>query len=98
MVTLASALDQLDATRAELLSLLAGLDEAALNRKGLVGDWSVKNVLAHLAAWKTGWCRRCRRASPPAPRQTSFASAPRMKTASTRPRSPSARSWPPTSS
>lgn len=52
MVTLASAIDQLDATRTELLSLLAGLDEAALDRKGLVGDWSVKNVLAHLAAWE----------------------------------------------
>ena len=39
-------------TRAELLSTLAGLDAATLARKGVVGDWSIKNILAHLAAWE----------------------------------------------
>ena len=29
-----------------------GLDEAALDRKGVIGDWSIKNVLAHIAAWE----------------------------------------------
>jgi hypothetical protein len=46
------ALEDLARIRAELLDTIAGLDEAALDRKGAVGDWSVKNVLAHLAAWE----------------------------------------------
>ena len=39
-------------TRAALLDVIAGLDEAALDRKGVVGEWSIKNVLAHIAAWE----------------------------------------------
>jgi hypothetical protein len=38
--------------RMELLALIAGLPDAELNRKGVVGEWSVKNVLAHLTAWE----------------------------------------------
>ena len=52
MVTLDDALGQLSATRAELLALLEGLSEAALDRKGMIGDWSIKNLLAHIAAWE----------------------------------------------
>lgn len=44
--------EELAQARAELLALLAGQDEAALERKGLAGDWSAKNVLAHLVAWE----------------------------------------------
>ena len=43
---------ELSRTRAELLGVIAGLDEAALDRKGVVGEWSIKNVLAHIAAWE----------------------------------------------
>jgi len=46
------ALAELSRTRAELLGTIAGLDEATLDRKGVVGDWSIKNVLAHIAAWE----------------------------------------------
>jgi len=46
------ALDELAHTRAELLAAIGGLDEAALDRKGVIGDWSIKNVLAHIAAWE----------------------------------------------
>ena len=46
------ALADLEQTRGELLQLLSGMDEATLNRKGAVGEWSIKNVLAHLAAWE----------------------------------------------
>jgi uncharacterized damage-inducible protein DinB len=53
MSTLNSALAELSRTRAELLDAIKGLDEAALDRKGAVGDWSVKNVLAHIAAWES---------------------------------------------
>jgi hypothetical protein len=52
MDTLSGALAELSRTRAELLGAIGGLDEAALDRKGVVGDWSVKNVLAHIAAWE----------------------------------------------
>jgi DinB superfamily len=52
MVTLAHAIEQLDTTRAELLELIDGIDQAALDRKGVLGAWSVKNMLAHIAAWE----------------------------------------------
>jgi len=45
-------LDDLGRTRTALLDTIAGLDEDTLERKGLVGDWSIKNVLAHIAAWE----------------------------------------------
>jgi DinB family protein len=41
----------LEAGRRALLELIASVPEAILDRKGVVGDWSIKNVLAHLAAW-----------------------------------------------
>jgi uncharacterized damage-inducible protein DinB len=44
--------EELSRTRAALLDTLAGLDEQALERKGVVGEWSIKNVLAHIAAWE----------------------------------------------
>src|SRR5262245_61816790 len=46
-------LEELAHTRATLLDALAGLDEAALDRKGVVGEWSIKNALAHIAAWES---------------------------------------------
>jgi hypothetical protein len=52
MSELAQALAELERTRSELLAALAGLDEAALDRKGIVGEWSIKNVLGHIAAWE----------------------------------------------
>src|SRR5215207_11332035 len=52
MTTLSDALAELGRTRAELLAAISGLDEAALDRKGTVGNWSIKNVLAHIAAWE----------------------------------------------
>jgi uncharacterized protein (TIGR03083 family) len=45
-------LEELARTRAALIDAIAGLDEDALDRKGIVGEWSVKNVLAHIAAWE----------------------------------------------
>ena len=35
-----------------MLSIIAGLDQTTLDRKGVVSDWSIKNVLAHIAAWE----------------------------------------------
>jgi uncharacterized protein (TIGR03083 family) len=45
-------LEELGHTRTALLATIAGLDEDALERKGVVGDWSIKNALAHIAAWE----------------------------------------------
>jgi DinB superfamily len=45
-------LDELEHIRMKLLDTIAGLDEAALDRKGVVGEWSIKNTLAHIAAWE----------------------------------------------
>jgi len=52
MVTLAQAIEQLNATRAALLETIERIDHAALDRKGVLGAWSVKNMLAHIAAWE----------------------------------------------
>lgn len=35
-----------------LLDTLKSCTDEQLNQKGVVGDWSVKNVLAHLVAWE----------------------------------------------
>lgn len=40
----------LAAERAALLAAVSQYDDAAQDRKGVVGEWSLKNVLAHLAA------------------------------------------------
>ena len=48
-----TVIEELTQVRAELLALVAGLDEAMLDRGGLLGDWSVKNLLAHMAAWES---------------------------------------------
>jgi hypothetical protein len=52
MTTLSDALADLGHTRTELLATISRLDEAALDRKGTIGNWSIKNVLAHIAAWE----------------------------------------------
>jgi hypothetical protein len=46
-------LDELRAARAELLGALEGLDGEAMLRPGVVGVWSVKDVLAHVTAWES---------------------------------------------
>ncbi len=36
----------------QLDAAVAGLDEAAMAEPGVVGDWSVKDVLGHVTAWE----------------------------------------------
>src|SRR5215471_2397386 len=45
-------LEELARTRAALLDAIEGLDESTLDRRSVVGEWSIKNVLAHIAAWE----------------------------------------------
>jgi hypothetical protein len=52
MVALTQAIEQLNHTRAELLDAIHGIDQATLDRKGVLGAWSIKNMLAHIAAWE----------------------------------------------
>lgn len=42
----------LEQERADFMAALSSASAATLERKGLVGQWSIKNVLAHLAAWE----------------------------------------------
>jgi hypothetical protein len=45
-------IESLTSSRHALLEAIAGLPDATLNQKGVVGEWSIKNVLAHMAAWE----------------------------------------------
>ncbi len=47
----AAFLERVRTARAELNQAISGLSEEQLTREAMVGDWSVKDVLAHLAAW-----------------------------------------------
>ncbi|HEX6817639.1 MAG TPA: DinB family protein [Ktedonobacterales bacterium] len=56
MPTTVSLAERLCATleqeRADFMPALTAASAETLDRKGVVGQWSVKNVLAHLAAWE----------------------------------------------
>jgi uncharacterized damage-inducible protein DinB len=45
--------DTMARERAQLLKAIMDVPEAVLDRKGTVGEWSIKNVLAHLTAWES---------------------------------------------
>jgi uncharacterized damage-inducible protein DinB len=46
-------LDELTAARADLLTALDGLTSDQMMRPGVVGFWSVKDILTHLVAWES---------------------------------------------
>jgi hypothetical protein len=46
-------LDELSAARADLLAALAGLTPDQMMRPGVVGFWSIKDLLDHLVAWES---------------------------------------------
>lgn len=48
----AEMLDQIHATRQALEEALARLDAAQLTQPGVNGEWSVKDMLAHIAWWE----------------------------------------------
>lgn len=45
-------LDRLRTERARLEAAIAGLSEETMCQPGVVGHWSVKDVLAHITAWE----------------------------------------------
>ena len=53
-------IEQLQAERARIEALLAELSEEQVGAGGVQGDWSVKDVVAHLTTWErrgTEWIR-----------------------------------------
>lgn len=44
--------NQLEQTWAAFQESYAGLSEAQLNEPGVTGDWSVKDILAHVSCWE----------------------------------------------
>ena len=50
--TKSDLLDVIDAERTRLESLLEGLTDAQITEPGVEAFWSIKDVLAHIAAWE----------------------------------------------
>ncbi len=46
-------LDQLDNSREQMLVLLEPLSDEALLQPGVMGEWSVADILVHLTAWES---------------------------------------------
>ena len=46
-------LEQIRAAQTEFLAAIDGLDTNAMMRPGVVGIWSVKDVIAHLTVWQS---------------------------------------------
>lgn len=54
---MASVFDVVQRERAALLEAIRGLHPVTFERPGVVGNWSVKDVLAHIAGWQD-WMAR----------------------------------------
>src|SRR5215831_18682448 len=52
MSTKTNLFETMNQDRALLLDAITTLPEALLDEKGVVGEWSIKNVLAHLTGWE----------------------------------------------
>ncbi len=48
----ASILDELRTKYVALEAILAPLDETQMTKTGVIGDWSIKDILAHITAWQ----------------------------------------------
>jgi len=51
-MTATELIAHMEATRTDMDNALAGLTDAQLTEPGVVGDWTVKDILAHLTAWE----------------------------------------------
>ncbi len=52
VVTKAGLLERIRAARAEWEALLAGIAPERLSEPGVTGDWSVKDIVAHVGFWE----------------------------------------------
>ncbi len=48
----ARILDEMRTNYATLEAILAPLDEAQMTKRGVIADWSIKDMLAHIASWQ----------------------------------------------
>lgn len=72
-----TAIKQVEDGQAELNATIDGLDEAAMT-KTFYGDWSVKEILAHIAGWQTemtGGIERMARGERPTPEGVDYGDA-----------------------
>ena len=72
-----SALKEVESGFAELLAAVKGLDERAMT-KTFYGDWSVKDILAHIAGWQhtmAGAMERMARGEKPTPEGVDYSDA-----------------------
>ncbi len=51
-ITKAKLSDRLRATHANLQAAIDGLTEEQMNRPGIIGSWSIKDLIAHLTYWE----------------------------------------------
>jgi hypothetical protein len=56
--TLDDLLNEIEANWGELAAVSRGLTEDELTRSGTVGDWSLKDLFAHIAGWEEEAARR----------------------------------------
>jgi hypothetical protein len=52
MTTMTTLLESLVGSRRQLLASFVGISDEQLTSKGIVGSWSIKEVLGHVAAWE----------------------------------------------
>ena len=52
MSTMTNLFETMNQERTILLDAITTLSEALLDEKGVVGEWSIKNMLAHLTGWE----------------------------------------------
>ena len=72
-----TTLDTLQTEFARVLAAVDGLDERAMSRV-FYGDWSVKDILAHIAGWQhtmTGAMERMARGEKPTPEGVDYSNA-----------------------
>ena len=71
-MTKTELLDELKAENARWEALLSEIGEERMTQPGVAGDWSVKDIIAHLVGWRRRTVARLRAASrnepePPSP-------------------------------
>jgi uncharacterized damage-inducible protein DinB len=49
---MAEILERVDASWQELLAAIDGIPDERMSEPGVAGDWSVKDILAHIAYWE----------------------------------------------
>jgi hypothetical protein len=57
-VSKGQVLAAIDRERAEWETLLAEVGEARMLEPGAMGEWTFKDVIAHLTGWRSRWLRR----------------------------------------